>query len=96
MNAAPHPAYNNAAQTLMRKIVQGAREAGLAPQTVANVALRTVQQPKPKLRYSVGNIARFVPVFKVLCAGHVRASLCGGSLVQASLNQWRQNITYSG
>ena len=69
LNAAPHPAYNNAARTLMRKIVQGAQETGLAPQTVANVTVRAAQQPKPKLRYLVGNTARFVPVFKVLLPG---------------------------
>ena len=53
----------------MKKIVEGARKTGLSTQTVAKAAVKAIKHPKPKLRYPVGNTARFVPLFRLLLPG---------------------------
>jgi short-subunit dehydrogenase len=65
LNTNRQPDYKNAAQTLMNEIVSSARKTGLSVEAVANVIVATVERPKPKLRYPVGNVARFVPIFRL-------------------------------
>jgi short-subunit dehydrogenase len=65
LNANHQPDYKNAAQTLMNEIVTGARQTGLSVDAVVKAIVSTVTHPKPKLRYPVGNVARFVPMFRL-------------------------------
>lgn len=69
LNANHHPDYQNAAQTLMNEIVSGARKTGLSVSTVTKAIVGATAHPKPKLRYPVGNVARFVPAFRLFLPG---------------------------
>jgi short-subunit dehydrogenase len=69
LNSTQHPDYKNASQILMNEIVTGARKTGLSVEAVANVIVSTIERAKPKLRYSVGNVARFVPAFRLFLPG---------------------------
>jgi short-subunit dehydrogenase len=65
LNANQHPDYKNASQTLMNEIVAGARKTGLPVDAVVTTIVSVTTHPKPKLRYPVGNVARFVPFFRL-------------------------------
>jgi short-subunit dehydrogenase len=69
LNTAQHPDYKNAAATLMNEIVTGARKTGLPVSSVANKITRVVEHSKPKLRYPVGGVAKFVPIFRLFLPG---------------------------
>jgi short-subunit dehydrogenase len=69
LNANHHPDYKNASSTLMNEIITGARKTGLPVPVVAKAIVSAATHPKPKLRYSVGNVARFVPLFRLLLPG---------------------------
>lgn len=69
LNASQHPDYKNAASTLMNKIVTGARKTGLSVNSVANKIVQVADYPKPKLRYPIGNVAKFVPTFRLFLPG---------------------------
>lgn len=69
LNSTQHPDYKNASKTLMNEIVSGARQKGLSIDTVVKAIVSAVTHPKPKLRYSVGNVARFVPLFRLFLPG---------------------------
>ncbi len=69
LNANHHPDYKNAASILMNEIVTGARKTGLSVNSVANKIVQVVEHPKPKLRYPVGNVAKFVPAFRLFLPG---------------------------
>jgi short-subunit dehydrogenase len=69
LNAHHHPDYKNASSTLMNEIITGARKTGLPVPTVAKVIVSAATHSKPKLRYPIGNVARFVPIFRLLLPG---------------------------
>jgi short-subunit dehydrogenase len=69
LNSTHHPDYKNASQILMNEIVSGARKTGLSVDAVVKTIISTVTHPKPKLRYPVGNVARFVPAFRLFLPG---------------------------
>jgi short-subunit dehydrogenase len=69
LNENHHPDYKNASSILMNEIVTGARKTGLPVPTVARAIVAAATHPKPKLRYPVGNVARFVPLFRLLLPG---------------------------
>jgi short-subunit dehydrogenase len=65
LNAKHHPDYKNASRVLMDEIISGTRKTGLSVEAVANVIVATIERNKPKLRYPVGNVAKFVPAFRL-------------------------------
>jgi short-subunit dehydrogenase len=69
LNTNHHPDYKNAASTLMNDIITGARKTGLPVSLVAKAIISATEHPKPKLRYPIGNVARFVPLFRLLLPG---------------------------
>jgi short-subunit dehydrogenase len=69
LNTTQNPDYKNASQTLMGEIVSGARKTGLSVDAVVRVIVSAATHPKPKLRYPVGNVARFVPLFRLFLPG---------------------------
>lgn len=62
--ADPIPAYTNQRQEMVSKLVDMGSNSPVKPETVAQTVLKVVEADHPKLRYPVGNMARWVPVMK--------------------------------
>jgi short-subunit dehydrogenase len=71
------PAYQNSASHAVNKIRLEAQKTGLNVESVVRSITRAVETPKPKLRYAVGGIARFLPVFKLLMPGAFESMMLG-------------------
>jgi short-subunit dehydrogenase len=65
----PVAAYQDSAKRIKTDILEMAERSGLSVDTVVKTIIRVVKQPKPRLRYPVGALARFLPSFKLLAPG---------------------------
>lgn len=62
----PVAAYQDSARRIKTDILEMAERSGLSVDTVVKTIIRVVKQPKPRLRYPVGALARFLPSFRLL------------------------------
>ncbi len=60
----PLAIYQNAAQTTANKLRSEAEKTGLSVDSVVKSITQVVQVTKPKLRYAVGNIAKYLPLLR--------------------------------
>ena len=60
----PHPAYQMQREQLMHQMHQLATNDGIALDALAHAIATIVAMPNPALRYPIGGLARFMPLFK--------------------------------
>ncbi len=69
LGLSPHPAYQGVTARAAEALKAQSRRAGLTTSSVADVVVKVALAARPKLRYPVGSIARWMPVLKALMPG---------------------------